>query len=114
MQHKVNAVPREDRRIIFDLSEAYQALFAFYTKREGKALMAGRLVKVEEDKADDKRLFFHVQSPDSNKPVKLEFGRDFLAAALLLYCKGCGIPIPKVGKKSVVLRDKDVILRVQR
>ena len=50
---------------------------------------------------------------NEQKSTKQEYSRDFIAAALMVYCRGCGIPLPKKARKSVVLKGEGIILRVE-
>lgn len=106
-------MPKEDRRIIFAFDEVYKALFALCTLREVKKPPPGIIRAIEEDPQDANRLFFSLENPQDNTSARIEFSRDFLAAALMLYCRGCGIPLPKSASKSVLLAPENAILRVQ-
>lgn len=106
-------MPQEDRRIIFAYDEVYKALYALCTLREVKKPPPGIIRALEEDPADDSRIFVSLENPQDNSSARVEFSRDFLAAALMLFCRGCGIPLPKGGRKSVLLSQDHAILRVQ-
>jgi hypothetical protein len=106
-------MPREDRRIIFDMSETYQALYKLSLKKDdAPRLIAGHISKIEEDGVDDTSLhFFILNSQDGTKKM-VTYSRDFVAAALMIHCRGLGIPLPRKAGKTVMLRDGEVILRV--
>ncbi len=106
-------MPTEDRRIYFDYEEVYRAIFALCALREMKKPPPGLIKEITVDKEDDAKLTFAVQNPQENTGKDLEFSRDFLAAALMVYCRGCGIPLPKSAKKSVELGKGNVVLRVR-
>jgi hypothetical protein len=106
-------MPREDRRISFDNEEVYKAVFALCTQKQLKKPIPGRIVKVTET-AGEGPITIDFENPlEKNVNAKEEYTRDFIAAALMLFCRGCGIPLPKSARKSVMLVDGVVILRVQ-
>jgi hypothetical protein len=104
-------MPREDRRIIFDNDEAYKALYALCFQKQIKPPPPGRIAKIREISGD--QVLVLVMNPQDGSASELEYGRDFLAAALMLFCRGAGIPLPKSAKKSVVITEGQVMLRVQ-
>jgi len=108
-------MPKEDRLIIFSNEEVYKALYALSAQKQLKKPPAGVITKIEEVKGDRNTICLHLSNPqesfDSDK--KLDYTRDFLAAALMLFCRGLGIPLPKSARKSVMLRNGEVMLRVQ-
>lgn len=108
-------MPTEDRRIIFNNAEIYKALFALCSQKQIKKPPAGVITALKVDEADDSRLYVTIENPqDAENPVATrEYSRDFMAAALMLFCRGLGIPLPKGGKKSVLIKDDQVMLRVQ-
>ncbi len=108
-------MPREDRLIIFDNEEVYKALFALSAQKQMRKPPAGMITKVEEGQEDRNQITIHLHNPQEtfDKDVSVEYSRDFLAAALMLFCRGLGIPLPKSARKSVMLRNGEVMLRVQ-
>lgn len=107
-------MPREDRRILFDNDEVYKAVFALSMQKQLKKPPPGAFVRVYQDDKDPNKIFVDLENPqDTSVNRTLEYSSDFLAAALMLFCRGCGIPLPKTAKKSVVIQDNTVLLRVQ-
>ncbi len=104
-------MPREDRRIIFENEEVYKAVYSLCTQKQMKVPPAGQVVSIVEDEKDNK-FILNLEDPQLQTVSAVEYSRDFIAAALMLYCRGCGIPLPKSAKKSVLLQDKNMILRV--
>lgn len=106
-------MPREDRRISFENEEVYKAVFALCTQKQMKKPIPGVILKVI-DSGDAGPVVLEIGNPlHSSDSVKEEYTRDFLAAALMLFCRGCGIPLPKSARKSVMVIEGTVILRVQ-
>jgi hypothetical protein len=106
-------MPVEDRRIHFSNEELYKALYAFCFQKQVRQPPPGHITKVAEDSLDHTKVLFVLENPQDRTGTTLEYSHDFLAAALMLYCRSCGIPLPKSGRKSVVIQGSEVILRVQ-
>ena len=106
-------MPREDRRIIFDMSETYQALYKLSSKTDGAPRMiAGLISKVEEDGLDANKINFFLENPQEAEKKMVTFSRDFVAASLMMFCRGAGIPMMRRANKTVMIKDGVVILRV--
>jgi len=106
-------MPREDRRIIFDMSETYQALYKLSIKTDGAPKMiAGLIAKVEEDGLDANKINIFLENPQEGEKKMVTFSRDFIAAALMMFCRGAGIPMMRRANKTVMIKDGAVILRV--
>jgi hypothetical protein len=108
-------MPREDRRVIFDNEEVYKAIFALCTQKEMKKPIPGHIAKftISEDEIGTVKIDI-VNPLDTERPsAREEYSRDFIAAALMLFCRGSGIPLPKSARKSVMLVDGAMVLRVQ-
>lgn len=107
-------MPSEDRRIMFTFDEAYKAIYGLCIQKNIKKPPAGAITKIEKDADDDTLLYiFLVNETEWEGARKIEYTRDFMAASLMLFCRGCGIPIPRMARKSVVLGQKNIILRVE-
>lgn len=107
-------MPREDRRITFSYDEVYKAIFALCVQREVKKPPPGIIMAIEPSTLDNSKLAVRIENPlTGGPPFFLEYGLDYLAAALMLYCRTCRIPLPKTAEKSVELGKDGIILRVQ-
>lgn len=106
-------MPREDRRISFDNDEVYKAVYALCTQKQMKKPIPGHIVKITEGAGESGAIFLDFENPLDKSAECGEYTRDFIAAALMLFCRGCGIPLPKTAKKSVAIIDGILILRVQ-
>ena len=105
-------MPTEDRRIIFTADEVYKAIFTFCTQKQIAKPPGGHLLEIKQDEKDEAQVFFTIEDAVSKELNTVEYSRDFLAAALLLFCRGLGIPVAKSGKKSVLVREGQVMLRI--
>ena len=105
-------MPSEDRRIKFESEEVYKAIYALCTQKQVKKPPPGLVVAVREDEKDTNKIYIDLENPQEHTKARVEYSRDFLAAALMLFCRGLGIPLPKKAQKSVEITDGQVILRV--
>jgi hypothetical protein len=105
-------MPREDRRIVFDYTETYKAIFALCVQKELPRPLVGSITAMKFKADDDKSVIARFTNGQNGTSATREYSRDFLAAALMLYCRTCGIPLPKKAMKSVELGDEGVTLRI--
>ena len=106
-------MPKEDRRIIFSHDEVYNSIYKLAAQKQMPKPPPGAVKNVEEKKEDSTQVIIHLENPADESKATREYTRDFLAAALMIYCRGAGIPLPKSARKSVMIKDGEVILRVQ-
>ncbi len=107
-------MPREDRRVIFDMGETYNALYKLSLKQDGAPTMIpGAIQKIEEDGLDANKINIYLVNPQEGDKAMVTYSRDFIAAALMMYCRGVGIPLPRKASKTVMLDGDRTILRVQ-
>lgn len=107
------SMPREDRRVIFDFSETYQAIYKLSLKTDdAPRLKPGTIRKVEEDGLDANKINVHLENPQTGEKDMVTYSRDFVAAALMMFCRGSGIPLPRRANKTVLTEPDRVILRV--
>lgn len=106
-------MPREDRRVIFDMSETYQALYRLSLKKDDeKTLQPGAIVKIEANANNEDQFDFHLSNPQEGVEMTVTYSKDFVAAALMMFCRGEGIPLPRRAQKAVMVREGQMILRV--
>lgn len=107
-------MPSEDRRIIFTFEEVYKAVYGLCVQKNLAKPPAGIIVAIERDEQDDGAMVLYLKNDLEREGArKAQYSRDFLAAALMLYCRGCGIPIPRIARKSVLSEENSLILRVE-
>ena len=108
-------MPKEDRRIVFDNEEVYKALYALTTQKQMKKPPPGSITNVEAASDNPDRVIVTLVNPQNSFDQEMteEYTRDFLAAALMVFCRGQGIPLPKSARKSVLIKDGIVMLRAQ-
>ena len=81
-------------------------------QKEMKKPPPGAIVSITVDANDDKNLHFRIENNLDNTEGDREYSRDFLAAALMLYCRTLRIPLPKGARKSVDIQSEKVILHI--
>lgn len=106
-------MPKEDRRIIFTHDEVYNALYALAVQKQMRKPPPGAVKTVAEKEGDTSQFVIELENPAEETTETCEYSRDFVAAALMVFCRGAGIPLPKSATKSVMITDGMVILRVQ-
>ncbi len=106
-------MPQEDRRIIFSNEEVYKALFTLRDQKGMKPMPFGEIITAGFDTQNRDNIFFMLEDRIEQVHTKVEHKRDFVAASLMVFCRGVGIPLPKNAKKSVMIKEGAVILRVQ-
>lgn len=108
-------MPKEDRRIIFSYEELYKAIYALCAQKQIPTPPPGAMQSAIEAEGDPDTIIIKLHNPQDtfDQDVECDYKRDFIAAALMLFCKGLGIPLPKTARKSVLIRDGIVMLRVQ-
>ena len=106
-------MPREDRRITFDYDEVYKALYALSVQKQLQKPIPGQIMRVREDEEDKTKILIDIENPQEKIKITRDYSSDFLAAALMLFCRGLAIPIPKRAQKTVVIQDGQVVLRIQ-
>ncbi len=63
--------------------------------------------------SDSTKAIVRIENVHDKTSQDIEFTVDFVAAALMLYCRTLRIPLPKSAQKSVEYAPDSVILRVQ-
>ncbi len=104
-------MPLEDRRIIFKPDELYHAIYAHAKRADMRALPSGE-IKGARFKDEHGDMVSLVVVNDVEKTTSThDYGRAFVAAALIMYCRGVGIPVPKAANKSIEIDDGRIVLR---
>jgi hypothetical protein len=106
-------MPREDRHIHFESDEVYKAIYGLCFQKQMKLPPPGQVVRIAESNIAKGEVTLGLWNPQTRIETQIGYGQDFLAAALMLYCRGCGIPLPKRADKAVSIMDGKVTLRVQ-
>lgn len=109
-------MPSEERFISFDFKEIYKAIVIKCTRDELDMPPPGSIYKVEVkqqgDNETDSMIHIGIKSSKSNKLEKIRVDRQFFAQALVFYCQGSGIPLPRGGQKTLLFASDKVVMRV--
>ena len=105
-------MPREDRRISFDFTETYKAIFTLCMQNELPRPFAGSITALNFKAEDDRCVVVRFANGLQETTATSEYSRDFLTAALIRYCQSCAIPLPKKGMKSVEPGDEGITLHI--
>lgn len=103
------AMPREVRTITFSQLEVYQAM-AEFAARNGRAMPPGTLDRLAFNPQQEPALVMAVRTPGSPIIQKVAFRQAEVAAALILYCRGNRIPLPKNSRRKLESADDGVTL----
>lgn len=106
-------MPREDRRIFFEFQETYKAIYALCVQNQIRKPQPGMVTAVMQHPGDATKAIIRIENVHDKTSQDVEFTVDFVAAALMLYCRTLRIPLPKTAQKSVEYAPDSVILRVQ-
>lgn len=105
-------MPREYRRISFDFTETYKAIFTLCMQNKLPRPFAGSITAIGFKGGEDMNVIIRFVNGLQGTTVASEYSRDFLTAALIRYCQSCAIPLPKKGMKSVEPGDEGVTLHI--
>lgn len=105
-------MPREERRIIFDYQETYRAIYALCVQKEMKKPPPGKIIAARLKPDDEKAVVFSLENDYEESATEREYTQDFIAAALMLFCRSSRIPLPKGARKSVAFEGDKIILHV--
>lgn len=103
-------MPRESRHIKFDCFETYHAIYALCTQKQQKKPPPGAIIDITEDNRVERTFIFQIENIQDGTSAKLEYTRDFVAAALMLYCKRVNIPLPREADKRIDVYDNGFML----
>ncbi len=110
---RTKIMPREDRRIYFDHDETYKAIYQLCGQKGLPRPPAGYIVAVEANMESPLELDFVLETQRSSSNEAVRYTRDFVVAALMIYCRTIGIPLPKGANKTLELAKDTLTLRVQ-
>jgi len=106
-------MPRENRLIVFDHGELYHAIYSLCSNKGLKMPPQGNINKVSFADSNSKLIVIDIENNLKQVTKQEEYGRDFIAAALMLLCRGLGIPLPKVANKAVSIVEGKIALRIK-
>ena len=108
-------MPVEERFITFSLEEIHSAVRVKCVDEKLERPARGELVSIEineEDEAAQNDVSFKIKREDNGKEEEFKFERAFFGQALVFYCQGHGIPLPKRGQKILKIAPNQVTMKV--
>jgi hypothetical protein len=105
-------MPREERRIIFDFGEAYRAIHSLCVQKEERVPPPGNITAMAFKDNDSSIVTVKITNVQTGVNSRREYSCDFVAAALLVYCRKCNMPLPQQGLKILEVDSEGVVLRV--
>lgn len=107
-------MPHEERRIIFDYNEAYNAIYALCSEKKVQKPPVGGMLEIQFSYDNPFELKILFEDHKTNLEHRMVLTKDFVIAALMMQCRNIGIPLPKGANKTLELaKDGKVILHVQ-
>ena len=109
-------MPSEERFITFSLDEIYDAIRIKCLADKLDRPVRGELTSIEmhEDNTDEQHLIFlNVKREDNGEEEQLNFERKFFAEALVFFCQGYGIPLPRRGQKLLQIASDKITMKVE-
>ena len=107
-------MPAENRFIVFNFEEVYKALRIRKITEDEELPPSGKIIHLDfhDDKGAGHVIEMTIRQDDGTEQ-NLEFSREFFALALVFYCQGHNIPIPRAGTKSLVHKDDNIVMHIQ-
>ena len=108
-------MPIEERFITFSLEEIHNAVRVKCVDEKLDRPARGELVAIEIDEdneAAQNDIFFKIKRDDNGAEEEFKFERGFFGQALVFYCQGHGIPLPKRGQKILKIAPNQVTMKV--
>jgi len=106
-------MPQEDRFIMFNYEEVYTALRIRSITQKTEIPTDGEIENIvfgEENQADS-TVSIALKKTDGSIE-KLDFTLEFFANALVFFCQGNNIPIPRAGKKEIMQKNGKIMLHI--
>ncbi len=104
-------MPNEQRDIVFSENEVKIALMQF-SARKGLVFKTENIQDFVINKNGEIAIAMKVFDAKENKTGTVKFNYQEIAAALMAYCMTLKVPLPKSGKKSVTIKDGDMVLNI--
>ena len=107
-------MPAEDRYIVFDYNEIYKAVRIRNILEDQEPPPDGTISDIVFNDSKTKAATVTIEfSTIEGQNKSLEYSREFFALALVFYCQGHNIPIPRAGKKEISCKDDTIIMRIR-
>ena len=105
-------MPRENRNIFFTENEVKIAMMQF-SGRKGLKFTVENITEFELKADGEIAISMKVFDSAEGKAGTVDYDQAQIAAALMGYCMGLNIPLPKAGKKAVMAMDGILYLNIK-
>ncbi len=100
----------EERKIFFDFSEAYKAVYTLCVHNGVHVPPSGRIAHLSLE--PEGLVTVKIVNSQTGAAEDCDYSCDFMAAALIMYCRMYDIPLPKRGAKVMDIAGEMIILRI--
>ena len=104
-------MPTEERVITFSLDEVQKAILITAIQKDYEDLPMGTMLSMNLE-GDESVIGVNVQDKDGNVK-EFSYDRLFFAQALVLFCQGSGIPLPRDSQKVVNIHEDRITLSME-
>jgi len=105
-------MPTEERFVTFSLDEVHKALSIFLIQKELPALSSANLESFDlKENGGGDNIYLKLEDA-SGETSDIDFERKFFAEALVFYCQGSGIPLPKSGTKILHIMEDKIMMKI--
>jgi len=94
-------MPHEDRRIFFSYAEVQEAMADFALEKGVTPMPAGQIITINAIKADGSKMDCVLENRKTNHLENHILSRDFIAGALMMFCRTRKIPLANAANKVV-------------
>lgn len=106
-------MPKEQRRIIFSHEELFQAMAEFSKAGKSGPPLVGKFVSLEFMPQREPALTVTLQPPNSSMPQNIPYRKAEVAAAMIMWCRNKGIPLPKQSNRAFTKIDDQPVLLIE-
>lgn len=107
-------MPQEDRYIQFTPDEVYTALRIHGITQNIELPAGGTIVNIDfsKENSPDATVALLLKTNSGAKET-LDFSLEFFARALVFFCQGNNIPIPRAGTKQIMHKDGKILMHIK-
>ena len=108
-------MPIEERFVTFALDEVYKAVSIKCMQEDMPVPPEGTLKAIEltdDQGGSEDIIYLSIEPQNGGALEKVKFHRKFFAMALVFYCQGSGIPLPKRGTKTLAIMEDKIIMKI--
>lgn len=104
-------MPVEERVITFNLDEIHKAILISAIQKDMDEVPMGRLLSMNME-GDDDTIGVNIKTKEGEHK-EFHYDRVFFAQALVLFCQGSGIPLPRQSQKVLKIMEDRIVLSME-